>query len=192
MSLPPDLRILCQTLTTNSPGELISSCPVLVSQVLHCGGPLSAHLEPKAKDASSESSMLVRRLKLQTNSFLHGKTPSGRFIGIVLVKAIIDIGGWECLRTCEPWVQGLIAILHVSFQRSGEGMLAKTTLETGSSIGKGAVYSDVIQDLYIAPWIPNSGSGDSNSKTHCFCHCVLAAVKDSYFRKTAQSAPESC
>ncbi|KAH8880714.1 hypothetical protein GQ53DRAFT_523339 [Thozetella sp. PMI_491] len=112
MALPADLRVLCRRLTSTKTEDLPGLCPVLVAHVLRCGVPLSAPHEAKSKDKSSEASVLIHKLKTQINTLLHGRTPAGRFAAAVLVKAIVDVGGWECLRVSEPWVRGLFSVLQ--------------------------------------------------------------------------------
>ncbi|EFX00339.1 hypothetical protein CMQ_7341 [Grosmannia clavigera kw1407] len=112
MSVPADLRVLCRKLVATTPGDLPALCPILVNHILRCGSPLSASAEQHNKSSSSEASVLVHKLKTQVNALLHGKNAHGRFAGMVLAKAIIDVGGWECLRTSENWVRGLLSILQ--------------------------------------------------------------------------------
>lgn len=112
MSLPPDLRVLCRKLTAASPTDLPALCPVLVGHILRCGEPLSASSEQQGKSNANEATVLVHKLKTQINTLIQGKTPQGRFAGTVLAKAVIDVGGWESLRTAEPWVRGLLSLLN--------------------------------------------------------------------------------
>ena len=86
-----------------------------MNHVVRCAGPLSAPHEAKTKDRRSGSSD-IHKFKAQLNSLLTGRSPGGRFTAVVLVKAVIDVGGWECLRVSEPWVRGLITLLRVRFQ----------------------------------------------------------------------------
>lgn len=74
---------------------------------------LSAPHEPKTKDNSSDVTVHVHKLKTQINTLLTGKSNNGRFTAVVLIKAIVDVGGWECLRLSEPWVRGLLSIIQV-------------------------------------------------------------------------------
>lgn len=113
MSLPPDLRVLCRRLTSTPAGQLPHSVPALVNHALRCRDVLSAPSDPKSKGGSSESAMLVHKLKTIITTHLKGKSSAGRFTGAVLVKAVVDVGGWECLRESAPWVQLLLSILQV-------------------------------------------------------------------------------
>lgn len=113
MSIPPELRVLCRRLVSTPTDELPRLCPVLVSLVLRCDGPLSAVADVKAKDKSSEAPMLVHKLRTHITTLLSGRSASGRFSSVCLIKAVIDVGSWESLRASEPWVRGLISILQV-------------------------------------------------------------------------------
>ncbi|CAK7230163.1 hypothetical protein SCUCBS95973_007479 [Sporothrix curviconia] len=112
MSLPPDLRVLSRKLAATSPVDLPTLYPVLVGHILRCGESLSASSEQQGKGSASEASVQVHKLKTQINALLLGKTPQGRFAGTVLAKAVVDVGGWESLRTAEPWVRGLLSLLQ--------------------------------------------------------------------------------
>ncbi|SPO04478.1 uncharacterized protein DNG_07163 [Cephalotrichum gorgonifer] len=114
MSLPPELRLLCQQLTSPSitPAHLAQSSHVLAQHVLQCGAPLSAPQDQKIRETSSESTVLVHKLKTAVKSLLNDRDHRRRYTGVVLVKAIIDVGGWECLRSSEPWVRGLLTIIQ--------------------------------------------------------------------------------
>ncbi|ERT00796.1 hypothetical protein HMPREF1624_02029 [Sporothrix schenckii ATCC 58251] len=114
MSVPADLRVLSRKLTAASPADLPTLCPVLVGHVLRCGEPLSVSSEQQGKNNTNEATVLVHKLKTQINTLIQGKTPQGRFVGTALAKAIVDVGGWESLRTAEPWVRGLLSLLNKS------------------------------------------------------------------------------
>ena len=104
MSLPPELRVLCLQLSSTSIEELPRLTPTLLRHVLRCSGPLS----------SPESTAgLVHKLKTRLSTLLNGKSPEGRFTAVVLIKGVIEVGGWETLRGSADWVQGLLAILGV-------------------------------------------------------------------------------
>lgn len=115
MSLPPDLRVLCHQLTSStiSPARLAQSAHVLTNHVLQCAEALSAPQDSKLRDNASEAAVLVHKLKTALKTLLNDRDHRRRFTGVVLVKAVIDVGGWECLRSSEPWVRGLIAVLQV-------------------------------------------------------------------------------
>ncbi|KAK1826262.1 rRNA processing/ribosome biogenesis-domain-containing protein [Podospora conica] len=112
MSVPPELRVVCRRLTSTPVDDLPRICPALVSHVLRCGSALSATPDAKAKDKTSETTLLLHKLRTHITTLLTGRKPSGRFVAICLIKAIIDVGGWESLRLSEPWIRGLISVLQ--------------------------------------------------------------------------------
>lgn len=113
VSLPPELRSICRKLTATKPEQLPSILPVLLKDLQRCQEPLSMPQETKAS-ASSESGMLVHKLRTQITSLLNGRTIEGHFAAAALVKTYIEVGGWESLRVSESWVRGLLSILQVS------------------------------------------------------------------------------
>ncbi|KAL2019658.1 hypothetical protein VTK56DRAFT_9277 [Thermocarpiscus australiensis] len=112
MAAPPDLRVLCRRLASTPADDLPTLCPLLVNHVLRCGSPLSSSQDAKGKDKTSETPMLVHKLKTHITTLLTGKSPPGRFAAVCLVKAVIDVGGWETLRASDPWIRGLIGLLQ--------------------------------------------------------------------------------
>lgn len=113
MSLPPDLQVLCRRLASTDPDDLLRLCPSLIKQIQRCQSVLSQPSDQKPKEGSSESSVLVHKLRTQITTLLNnGRSLPGRFSAAILIKAVIDTGGWECLRTSEPWVRGLLSILQ--------------------------------------------------------------------------------
>ncbi|KFX93541.1 hypothetical protein O988_06761 [Pseudogymnoascus sp. VKM F-3808] len=110
MSIPPELRVLNHQLSTVPTAQLPQITPLLLRNVLRCQGPLSSPSTNAAKDDGSEATA-VHKLKNHVSTLLRGKSAEGRFAAIILVKGIIDVGGWEVLREAGPWVTGLLAIL---------------------------------------------------------------------------------
>ena len=113
MTAPPDLRVVCHRLASTPVDSLPRLCPLLINHVLRCGGPLSEPQDAKGKDRTSETAMLVHKFRTHITSLLTGKSPAGRFTAVCLIKAVIDVGGWESLRSAEPWIRGLIGVLQV-------------------------------------------------------------------------------
>lgn len=104
--------MLCRRLASTPADDLPRFCPVLVSHVLRCGEPLSAAQEAKGKGGTSEAPVLIHRLKTHITTLLTGKSPAGRFAAVCLIKAVIDVGGWETLKASDPWIRGLISVLQ--------------------------------------------------------------------------------
>ncbi|KAL6909022.1 rRNA processing/ribosome biogenesis domain-containing protein [Trichoderma evansii] len=107
-----DLRVLTRKLTSIQPAQLPHSLPSLIRHVLRCRDALSAPQDPKAKGDGSQTSMLVHKLKTSITTLLNGRSREGRFVAIGLVKAAVDVGGWETLRGSAAWVSGLLSIVQ--------------------------------------------------------------------------------
>ncbi|POR38746.1 Pre-rRNA-processing protein rix1 [Tolypocladium paradoxum] len=102
-SLPPDLRVLCRKLTSIPPAQLPHALPALTRHIVRCKDTLSAPQEQKPKDDASQGSLLVHKLKTNITTLLNGRSREARFAAIGLVKALVDVGGWEMLRGSGPW-----------------------------------------------------------------------------------------
>lgn len=113
MSLPPELRILCLRLTSTPPKDLPNLTPTLVQYVLQCQIPLSNPSVNSGKADASQSAVLVHKLKTQLTTLLNCKSAEGRFAAIVLIKVVIEVGGWEILRDAGSWVRGMLSVLGV-------------------------------------------------------------------------------
>ncbi|KAI0023280.1 rRNA processing/ribosome biogenesis-domain-containing protein [Xylariomycetidae sp. FL0641] len=112
IALPPELRTICRKLTATRPEKLPALLPTLLKDVLRCQEPLSRPQEAKTTEASSESLQLVNKLKVHISTLITGRVAPGHFVGTALAKAVVEAGGWECLRSSEPWVGGMISILQ--------------------------------------------------------------------------------
>ena len=99
--------------------------PTLLRHVSCCQAPLSSPAGNASQADASASSVLVHKLKTQLSSLLNGKSPEVRFAAVVLIKAVVEIGGWEILHGVEPWVRGLLSILGVRYDvsRRSESLL---------------------------------------------------------------------
>ncbi|KAH6715386.1 rRNA processing/ribosome biogenesis-domain-containing protein [Leptodontidium sp. 2 PMI_412] len=111
MSLPPELRVLCFKLSSTAPSDLPRLTPTLLRHVSCCQAPLSSPAGNATQADASASSVLVHKLKTQLSTLLNGKSPEGRFAAVVLIKAVVEVGGWEILHGVESWVRGLLSIL---------------------------------------------------------------------------------
>ncbi|QGI62500.1 uncharacterized protein FFB20_06481 [Fusarium fujikuroi] len=114
VSLPPDLRVLCRKLTSIPPTQLPHALPSLINHILHCKEPLSAPSDRKVKDSAPEAAQLVHKLKASITTHLNGRSREARFAAVALIKTVVDVGGWEILRGCQPWVTGLLSVVEKS------------------------------------------------------------------------------
>ena len=176
MSLPPELRVLCIHLSSTPVAELPRLTPTLLRQVLRCHVPLSNPTGNGAKADSTASAVLVHKLKTQLSTLLNGKSPEGRFTAVVLIKAVVEVGGWEVLRGSESWVRGLLSILVVGILPS----LAPTRIfevdhdtEIRFECYQRTLYYSTHKNLLYDPSISNSGAGNHNT--------YLAHIRDCLF-----------
>lgn len=155
MSIPPELRVLNHQLSTVPTAQLPQITPLLLRNVLRCQGPLSSPSINAAKDGTSETSA-VHTLKNHVSRLLHGKSAEGRFVAIILVKGIIDVGGWEVLREALPWVRGLLGILTVS-------KFTTILVQTNILVEARSCRVQEIMHHYIVQYIPH----DAPVPEHC-------------------------
>ncbi|KAH6661073.1 rRNA processing/ribosome biogenesis-domain-containing protein [Truncatella angustata] len=112
VALPPELRSICRKLTAVKVEQLPILLPTLLKDLQRCQGPLSEPQESKSSANSSEAAVLVHKLRTQISALLNGRSIEGHFAAVALIKTYIEAGGWETLRTSEPWVRGLVSILQ--------------------------------------------------------------------------------
>jgi pre-rRNA-processing protein RIX1 len=105
------LRAVTVRLTNTPVKELPHIASHLAAGLVDCGEALSQNVAPGKE--KSETRVLVHKLKTRVSSLLQDRTVEGRWTAVVLIKAIIELGGWEMLKTSESWVRGLVSILGV-------------------------------------------------------------------------------
>ncbi|KAG5927119.1 hypothetical protein E4U42_002568 [Claviceps africana] len=111
--LPPsDLKVLCRKLASIPQPQLPHAVPSLSKHIVRCKAVLSSPQDPKPKEDGSQSAHLVHTLRTTVTSLLNGRSREARFAAVGLVKAIVDVGGWEMIRTSDPWVRGLLSIIQ--------------------------------------------------------------------------------
>lgn len=89
----------------------LASC--LASSISNCGELLSTPQSQKSGKTDSDNAVQVHKLITRLGSLLQDRTYEGRWTAVVLVKALVEAGQWEILRSSEPFVRGLISILAV-------------------------------------------------------------------------------
>lgn len=113
MTSTTSLRAVTHRLTTTPVKELPQIALHLATSLGDCGQILSAPQSQKSAKSNSEAALLVHKLKTRITSLLQDQSIEGRWTGVILVKAAVEIGQWELLRSSEPWVRSLISILNV-------------------------------------------------------------------------------
>jgi hypothetical protein len=116
-AMPPSsslsLRTLSHLITTTPADILPQTTPYLLSILNNCGTILSATDSHATGKEATDSSILVHKYIVQLSALLHGKSFQARWTAVALIKATIELGGWEILRNSGAWVRGLLGILAV-------------------------------------------------------------------------------
>jgi pre-rRNA-processing protein RIX1 len=104
------LRALTFRISSTPTSQLPQHVPAIAASLANCRTLLSSP-QAAASKTSSESSVAVHKYRTLLSTLLQDRTIHGRWSAIVLIKATIEIGGWETLQKCLPWVRGLLGIL---------------------------------------------------------------------------------
>ncbi|KAI9771564.1 MAG: hypothetical protein M1835_006410 [Candelina submexicana] len=104
------LRVVTQYLSTTSVERLPATISPLLNTLSNCRDVLSNSHNHLAK-GRSETPVLVHRFKTQVSTLLQGRTVTERWAAVVLIKATVEVGGWEVLSGSGNWVRGLLGIL---------------------------------------------------------------------------------
>lgn len=104
------LRAMTFRISSTPTSQLPQQIPAISASLPRCKDLISSSQLPSSKD-TSESAVAIHKYKTQLSALLQDRTVQGRWIAIVLIKATIEIGGWEVLQKSGPWVRGLLSIL---------------------------------------------------------------------------------
>jgi pre-rRNA-processing protein RIX1 len=105
------LRALTFRISSTPTAQLPPHVPAIAAALANCRTLLSSP-QAAASKTSSESSVAVHKYRTVLSTLLQDRTIQGRWSAIVLIKATVEIGGWETLQKCLPWVRGLLGILN--------------------------------------------------------------------------------
>ncbi len=106
------LRVVTQRLTTTPTRQLPHVASYLAASISECKE-VFEYSQGDSRDAS-ETGVITHKLKTQLSALLHDRSPEARFSAVILIKAVVDVGGWSILQKVGPWVRELIAIIGVS------------------------------------------------------------------------------
>ncbi|KAF3035897.1 hypothetical protein E8E12_000983 [Didymella heteroderae] len=104
------LRALSFRISSTVTAQLPQHVPAIAASLSSCRTLLSSTQTSNAK-SSSEASVAVHKFRTLLSTLLQDRTVQGRWSAIVLIKATIEVGGWETLQKGLPWVRGLLSIL---------------------------------------------------------------------------------
>ena len=118
------LRVVTQRLASTPTERLPQVVSDLASTISACGDLFAASSSQNNISDGSEISLLVHKLKTQISTFLQSKNIESRWAAIILIKALVEAGGWEILRAVGPWVRGLLGLLGVCSFRNCHNTLS--------------------------------------------------------------------
>lgn len=103
------LRALTYRIQSTPTPQLPQHVPAIAASLATCKTLLSS--PASSSKTASDASVAVHKYRTQLSTLLQDRTFQGRWAAVVLVKATIEVGGWETLSNSKPWVQGLLGIL---------------------------------------------------------------------------------
>ena len=108
------LRVVTQRLSSTPPKQLPHVAPCLATIVSQYGRTLTTVTKESRAVGDTESAVIVHKLKTQLSALLQDKNPEAEYAAVILIKATVEVGGWNILQGLAVWVRGLIGILGVS------------------------------------------------------------------------------
>ncbi|KAF2819201.1 hypothetical protein CC86DRAFT_375351 [Ophiobolus disseminans] len=104
------LRALTFRISSTATSQLPQHVPAIAASLANCRTLLSSP-QAAASKTSSETTVAIHKYRTLLSTLLQDRTIQGRWAATVLIKATIEIGGWETLQKSLPWVRGLLGIL---------------------------------------------------------------------------------
>lgn len=108
------LRVITQRLATTPTWQLPHIVPTLAAHFADCSKLLFVPTGEVLSNYGSESAVLLHKLKTQISALLQDKTEQAQYAAIVLIKSVLEAGGWSLLQGAGAWIRGLIGLLSVS------------------------------------------------------------------------------
>lgn len=108
------LRMVTQRLSTTPTTLLPHVAPLLAGSVTETREVFAASQNEGSSKSSSEMNVLIHKLKAQLSALLQEKAPQARFSALIIIKATVEVGGWNILQGVGSWVRGMIGIMGVS------------------------------------------------------------------------------
>ena len=108
------LRLVTQRLASTPVAQLPRIVPFLAATISTHGSMLREVNLQSQKKHSSESIVVVHKLKTQLTTLLQNESKEARWAAIVLIKAMVEVGGVGFLQNSGNWVRSLLGLLGVS------------------------------------------------------------------------------
>lgn len=105
------LRALTFRISSTATSQLPQHVPAVAASLASCRTLLSSP-QASASKTSSDSTVALHKYRTLLSTLLQDRTIQGRWAAVVLIKATVEIGGWEILQKSLPWVRGLLGILN--------------------------------------------------------------------------------
>lgn len=111
------LRSVTQRLTSIPVTQLPQVVPFLASTISSSGTFLAEINSLTQKKRNSEEEITAHKLKTQVSTLLQDENKEARWAAVVLVKAMIEVGGWGLLQDSGHWIRALLGLIGVSIPR---------------------------------------------------------------------------
>ena len=102
------LRLVNSRLRESSPSALPLVIPQIARSLVDCKTILSA---PASSPKESANALQLHTFKTQVTTYLNSRAPAEKWAAVILIKAVVELGGLEILQTSKQWVNGLLSIL---------------------------------------------------------------------------------
>jgi len=102
------LRLINSRLRDLPPSTLPLIVPQIARSLVDCKTILSA--APSSAKESADA-LQFHTFKTQVTTYLNSRAPEEKWAAVILIKAVVELGGLEILQTSKQWVNGLLSIL---------------------------------------------------------------------------------
>ena len=112
--VPDMLRVVTQRLSSTPVKQLPHVAPYLAVNIAQHGQALAKSPQKDKNGSKTDSAVIVHKLKTQLSTLLQDKNREARYAAVILIRAIVEVGGWNVLQGVGAWVRGLVGLLGVS------------------------------------------------------------------------------
>lgn len=180
------LRVITQRLTATPSWQLPHFVPYLASTIPSCAQVLQNPPIPGHTNDGSEIAIVIHKFKTQISTLLAGKSAQAKWSAVVLIKATVETGGLEVLRTSGAWIRGLLGIL----QRPDQAITKELSIITLTRIFLlSQDHQSIVREIItpsLTPFItsclnilkapPSSGEKRKAKGHHTLPHTVIQAL----------------
>ena len=111
---PDMLRVVTQRLSSTPVKQLPHVAPYLAVNIAHNGQALAKSSKDDKLVGRTDSALIVHKLKTQLSALLQDKNREARYAAVILIRATVEVGGWNVLQGVGAWVRDLVGLLGVS------------------------------------------------------------------------------